>query len=133
MAQIEELIQTRLAAKLAQIESQKADAYSRPMGIKDGPLSREIYRRSMTDFKYPTTLPSFRGSGDTQDPHNFVYGFLERLRLLGATDAIMCRVFTTCLTDEAWDWYMTLPRRSISKFEDFAKLFLERYTIIKPP
>lgn len=103
MAQVEKLIQAWLTAKISEMESQKTGTYSHPMGIKDGPLSPNIYRALMANFKYPTTLPSFRGSGDAQDPHNFIYGFLERLRLLGATDAIMCRVFTTCLIGEICD------------------------------
>lgn len=37
-------------------------------------ISLEIYEVSMVDFKYPTTLSSFWGSRDTQDPQNFVYG-----------------------------------------------------------
>ncbi|XP_078158899.1 uncharacterized protein LOC144554456 [Carex rostrata] len=45
----------------------------------------------------------------------------------------MCRIFTTCLSGDAWDWYMGLPRSSIRKFKHLAKAFLERYTVIRPP
>lgn len=68
------------------------------MGIENELLSASIYGVSMADFKYPTTLSNFQGNMDTQDPQIFVYGFFERLRLLKATDVIMCRVFTTSLT-----------------------------------
>lgn len=78
----------------------KANARNRPLELEDGPLSAEIYAESMVDFKCPNNLLSFRGSGDSQDPRSFMFGFRERLRLIGATDTMMCRVFF-CLSREA--------------------------------
>lgn len=38
-----------------------------------------------------------------------------------------------CLAGEAWEWYMRLPRGSIKKFDDLAKVFLARYLAIHQP
>ncbi|XP_078170108.1 uncharacterized protein LOC144564380 [Carex rostrata] len=103
------------------------------MGLEEGPLSAEIYAESLVDFKCPANLPVFRGSGDNQDPRSFMFGFRERLRLVGATDTTMCRVFTFCLAGEAWEWYINLPKGSVKKFEDLAKAFLAQYIVIKRP
>jgi hypothetical protein len=133
MTMIRDLVRKGVAEKMAEMEQEKSGTGPRSLSLTEGPLAPEIYQAAMTDFKFPTTLPLFRGSGDTQDPQNFVYGFLERLRLQGASDAITCRVFTTCLSGEAWEWYMKLPRGSIHAFEDLAKVFLARYTAVRPP
>ena len=55
------------------------------------------------------------------------------MRLARASDAVMCRLFCTCLTGEAWDWYMKFPPGSIRSFEDFMNMFLKRYAGIKGP
>jgi len=133
MAAIRDMVRKGVAHELAEMNVGKGKRRDPHLGVDEGPLSKHIYRASMADFKYPTTLPNFRGSGDIQDPHNFVHSFQERLRLLGATDPIMCRIFTTCLSGEAWDWYIRLPRGSIQRFKDLARAFLERYTVIRPP
>src|SRR5664279_3910716 len=133
MAAIRDMVRKGVARELAEMNVGKSKRRDPRLGMDEGPLSKRIYRASMADFKYPTTLPSFRGSGDIQDPQNFVHSFQERLRLLGATDPIMCRIFTTCLSGEAWDWYIALPRESIQNFKHLARAFLERYTVIKPP
>lgn len=130
---VHDLISKGVAEKLAELELEKVGGHPMILSLTEGPLALEIYKVSMEDFKYPNSLPSFRGSGDTQDPQNFVYGFYERLRLHGVSDAIICRVFTICLKGEAWEWYIKLPRGSIKSFEDFAKKFMERYTGVRPP
>lgn len=130
---VKRMIERKVEEKVAAMEKLKPGGHSQPIGLGDGPLSTRIYKESVGDFKYPATLPSFRGSKDSQDPRNFVAGFVERLSLMGATDAMLCRVFTTCLAGEAWDWYMGLARGSIYGFDDLAKAFLTRYALIRPP
>ncbi|XP_078153001.1 uncharacterized protein LOC144548163 [Carex rostrata] len=127
------MIQVRVAAKLEEYELKKSGRYTYTMNEEDGPLAPRVYAESMVDFKYPNHLPSFRGSGDSQDPQSFIFGFRERLRLQGASDSVMCRVFTTCLEGEAWEWYMRLPRKSINRFDDLVKAFLTRYLAVRQP
>jgi Retrotransposon gag protein len=92
-----------------------------------------MYQLTLHDFKIPLSLETFKGSNDQKDVESFIHDFHERLSLLGATDGIMCRIFSTCLTGEAWDWYKTLSPGSIRSFDDFTDLFLERYSHIKIP
>jgi Retrotransposon gag protein len=96
-----------------------------------GPLSPEMYQLTLHDFKIPSSLDTFKGNDDKKDPESFIHGFHERLSLLGAFDGIICRVFSTCLTGEAWDWYKTLPVGTIKSFDEFMDPFLERYSHIK--
>lgn len=93
------MIQSQVASKL-EYESKKAGTYRCTMNAEDGPLVPEVYTESMIDFKYPNNLPSFQESGDSQDPQSFIFGFRERLRLQGASNSVMCRVFTICLAEK---------------------------------
>jgi Retrotransposon gag protein len=97
------------------------------------PLSPEIYQLTLHDFKISPSLDTFKGSDDQKDPESFIHGFHEWLSLLGASDGIICWVFSTCFTGEAWDWYKTLSAGSIKSFDEFTDLFLERYNHIKIP
>ena len=97
-----------------------------------GPLAPEIYLAPDSDIRIPQ-LDSFKGTSDNRDPESFIYGFRERMRLVRASDEVMCRTFCTCLTGEAWEWYVRLPQGSIKSFSDFANVFLKRYAGIKGP
>jgi Retrotransposon gag protein len=98
-----------------------------------GPFSPEMYQLTLHDFKIPPLLDTFKGSDDKKDPESFIHNFHELLGLLGASDGIICRVFSICLTEEAWDWYKTLSSGSIKSFDEFTDLFLERFSHIKIP
>ena len=111
-------------------EREKNKAAGPLLDIDNGPLAPEIYSAPDSDVKTPQ-LDSFKGASDARDPESFVYGFRERMRLAQASDAVMCRLFCTCLTGEAWDWYMRLPHGSIKSFADFMRAFLKRYAGIK--
>ena len=97
-----------------------------------GPLAPEIYLAPDSDIRIPQ-LDNFKGASDNRDPESFIYGFRERMRLVRASDEVMCRTFCTCLTSEAWEWYVRLPQGSIKSFSDFANAFLKRYAGIKGP
>lgn len=78
MAAIRDMVRKGVVRELAKMDAGRNETRDRPVGIDEGPLSKRIYRESMADFKYLTTLPNFRGNGDTQDPHNFVHSFQEK-------------------------------------------------------
>lgn len=113
-----------MTTKIEEYESKKIGTYTCTMNVEDGPLAPEVYKESMINFKYPNHLPSIQGSGDSQDPQSFIFGFGEWLCLTGTSDLVMCQVFTICLAGEAWEWYMRLPRGPIKKFDDLAKPIL---------
>ena len=125
----------QLIANGVQQQLQQANMTSR--GIPSfsqhvGPLAPAIYAAVDADLKVPN-LETFRGSSDTRDPESFIFSFREKMRLANASDPAMCRVFTTCLTDEAWEWYWRLPAGCITCFEDFMRLFYKRYAGLRRP
>jgi hypothetical protein len=73
--------------------------------VDDSPLTDNIFTEAMLTFKL-WTLDTFKGSDNSQDPGTFIFSFREKIRVLGVSNAIMCRLFTVCLRGEAWKWYM---------------------------
>jgi hypothetical protein len=45
----------------------------------------------------------------------------------------MCRVLATCLSGLSFSWFTSLPKGSITSFEDFANKFLAKFANVKPP
>lgn len=50
--------------------------------------------------------------------------FRAHLNLLEASDEVACRAFPFTLLGSTRDWFQNLPPKSISKFDDFGKMFL---------
>jgi hypothetical protein len=98
LAQIECLVQEGIDKKMTDDVGLKCEF----LNVDDSPLAENIYAKAMSTFNF-LTLDNFKGSDDSQDPETFVFGFQEKLRVLGVSDAIMCRLFTVCLRGEAWE------------------------------
>jgi hypothetical protein len=98
LAQIEHLVQEGIDKRLADDASLKREL----LNVDDSPLAENIYVEAMPMFNF-STLDNFKGSDDSQDPETFVFRFWKKLRVLGISDAIMCRLFTVCLRGEAWE------------------------------
>ena len=100
--------------------------------LTDGPLSQDLYR---TILPPNSKIPNIGSFGMTQsryqDPKAFLIAFKERFQLAGYSDAVMCRVFPTCLEGKDWEWYNSLPARSINTFNQVATLFINRFGQIK--
>ena len=94
------------------------DLISESIISKQGPFVPEIYAAPESDIKTPN-FDSFTGASDSRDAGSFIYAFRERMRMRNAPDAVMCRLFSTLISREAWEWFMTLPPTSIKTFEDF--------------
>lgn len=82
MEAIWDMVKKGVARELAEMDVGRSKPRDQSISIHDRPLLKHIYKTSMANYKYPTTLLNFRGSGDIQDLHNFVHSFQERLRLL---------------------------------------------------
>ena len=74
-------------------------------------------------FKAPS-LEKYNGQGD---PEDHVMNYKTAMRLLGATDALMCLAFPTTLKGHARDWYNNLPRGSIVSFRNLVVLFCNQF------
>jgi hypothetical protein len=66
------------------------------LNVDDCPLVENIYAEAMPNFNF-STLDNFKGSDDNQDLETFIFGFREKLRVLGVSDTIMCRLLTVYL------------------------------------
>lgn len=86
-------------------------------------------------FQIQTDIPNLGSFGTFwsrySDLNAFVTSFREHLRLMGYTDAIMCRLFLTCLEMTAWDWYIALSSGSVHNFDQLSKLFLAHFRSIQ--
>ena len=83
-------------------EREKGKSVCSFLDADKGPLAPEIYLAPDSDIRIPQ-LDSFKGTSDNRDSESFIYGFRERMRLVRASDEVMCRTFCTCLTGEAWE------------------------------
>jgi hypothetical protein len=75
-------------------------------------------------------LPIFSGDGRV-DPKRHLDLFLDMCDFhLIQHDDVMVRLFLQTLTGQAYEWYTSLPIRSISDFDDIEKSF---FTMYAPP
>ena len=96
--------------------------------LTEGPLDYALYQ---TILPPNSEIPNIGNFGMSQskfaDPKTFLVAFKERFRLAGYSDAVMCRVFPTCLEGKALEWYTSLPQQSITTFNQLAASFLNRF------
>src|SRR3954469_15940420 len=89
----------------------------------DSPFAAHIVNAPRTKFKAPS-LEKYNGQGD---PEDHVMNYKTAMRLLGASDSLMCLAFPTTLKGHARDWYNNLPRGSIVSFRNLAILFCNQF------
>jgi hypothetical protein len=72
-------------------------------------------------------LPVFSGDGAI-DPKRHMDLFLDMCDFhLIEYDDVMVRLFLQTLTGQAYEWYTSLPTRSIGSFDDLETMFLNMY------
>ncbi|XP_031104440.1 uncharacterized protein LOC116007921 [Ipomoea triloba] len=119
--------------KIAELEEEMRNLQRHLKG-KDGPTTRfqlsiEPFSAKVQnykvpkDFKFPS-MPTYDGSSD---PSDHLIGFQAKMLIAGAKDPMYCRVFVSTLEGIARDWFISLPRGSVSTFEDLANQFLTRF------
>jgi hypothetical protein len=74
-------------------------------------------------FKMPE-IPVYTGLGD---PIEHLASFRAHTVLHATPDEVACRAFPLTLAGGAREWFRTLPPRSISSFEGFAKKFASQF------
>jgi hypothetical protein len=73
-------------------------------------------------------LKTFSGDGAI-DPKRHVDLFLDVCDFhLIEDDDVMVRLFLQTLVDQAYEWYTSLPARSIGSFEDLETMFLNMFS-----
>jgi hypothetical protein len=74
-------------------------------------------------FRVPE-IPAYTGLGD---PIEHLASFRAHTVLHATPDEVACRAFPLTLAGGAREWFRTLPPRSISNFEGFAKKFASQF------
>jgi len=77
-------------------------------------------------------LPPYTG---TSDPEAHLKAFGAQMLISGGSDAIKCKVFVGTLAHGALKWFEGIPKATITSFQVFARLFIERFAAnrAKPP
>jgi len=83
-----------------------------------------------------TTLPttslgpkvSFTG---VEDPEAHLTAFHTQMMLIGGSDVMYCKMLMSTLLGATLKWFVSLPDRHITNFDQFATLFREQYLVNK--
>jgi len=68
-----------------------------------------------------------------EDPEAHLIAFHTQMMLTGGSDVVYCKLLMSTLTGVVLEWFVSLPDRHISTFDQFATLFREQYLINKAP
>jgi len=85
-----------------------------------------------------TTLPttslspkvSFIG---VEDPKAHLTAFYTQMMLTGGSDVVYCKMLMSTLSGAMLEWFISLPDRHITTFDQFATLFREQYLVNQAP
>ncbi|XP_068498400.1 uncharacterized protein [Phaseolus vulgaris] len=93
------------------------------------PFSQEIMD-SVVPANTVAVKASFTG---VEDPEAHLTAFHTQMMLSGGSDAVYCKVFMSTLSGTALDWFVSLPTGHITMFQQFSKMFVEQYIIVRLP
>jgi len=71
---------------------------------------------------------SFTG---VEDPEAHLTAFHTQMMLSGGSYAVYCKMFMSTLQGTALEWFVSLPTGHITSFQQFSKLFVDRYIVNK--
>ncbi|QHN87388.1 uncharacterized protein DS421_16g554660 [Arachis hypogaea] len=101
----------------------------KPLIKRTNPFSKEVMSFQMPkNFTLPMTLKPYEGTGD---PNIYVTKFYLMMFMNGASDPILCCIFSTFLDGAALIWFSDLPASSISSFDELADLFVNNFVASK--
>jgi len=100
-----------------------------PLRARPMPFSRAIMNAGL-----PTTSlgpkVSFMGA---EDPEAHLIAFHTQVMLSGGSDVVYCKMLMSTLSGATLEWFISLPDRHITSFDQFATLFREQYLVNKAP
>jgi hypothetical protein len=109
--------------------NQEGRRFGNPRRMRDSPLDL-LGEQHELPILPKGTLKEFSGDG-TIDAKRHVDLFLDVCDFhLVEHDDVMVRLFLQTLSGQAYEWYTTLPTRSIGSFDDLESMFL---TMFSPP
>ncbi|XP_057423552.1 uncharacterized protein LOC130717361 [Lotus japonicus] len=89
------------------------------------PFTEDIANTTVPDNLKTLVLDSYYGDSDPKD--HLVY-FNTKMVIVGASDALKCKMLPSTLKKSAMTWFTTLPPRSIAGFMDLSAKFLSQFS-----
>jgi len=68
-----------------------------------------------------------------KDPEAHITTFYTQMMLSEGSDAVYCKLFMSMLAGVALDWFVSLPNRHITSFDQFSTLFRKQYIVNRAP
>ncbi|XP_012834024.1 PREDICTED: uncharacterized protein LOC105954886 [Erythranthe guttata] len=96
--------------------------------IRHNPFIVAITNEILPQRVKVSSLPQFDGTGD---PHEHLKKFYAMADLYGPTDAAMCKMFRTKLSERALNWFNSLPTGSIEALSQLTDRFAHHFAINK--
>ncbi|XP_057425720.1 uncharacterized protein LOC130719093 [Lotus japonicus] len=89
------------------------------------PFTEEIANTTVPDNLKTLVLDSYYGDTDPKD--HLVY-FNTKMVIVGASDALKCKMLPSTFKKSAMIWFTTLPSRSIVNFTELSAKFLSKFS-----
>ncbi|XP_057453207.1 uncharacterized protein LOC130745080 [Lotus japonicus] len=89
------------------------------------PFTEEIANTAVPDNLKTLKLDSYYGDSDPKD--HLVY-FNTKMVIVGASDALKCKMLPSTFKKSAMIWFTTLPSRSIVNFTELSTKFLSQFS-----
>ncbi|XP_057432102.1 uncharacterized protein LOC130724850 [Lotus japonicus] len=119
----------QLQTQLAEINQDRGlhegDRRMAEMVVDFQPFTDDIANTTVPDNLKTLVLDSYFGDFDPKD--HLVY-FNTKMVIVGASDALKCKMLPSTLKKSAMTWFTTLPPRSIARFMDLSAKFLSQFS-----
>jgi len=93
------------------------------------PLARAIVEETIPPHFIIPKMTPFTGEGD---PEAHLKAFRAQMLISGGSDAVRCKMFVGTLSSTALKWFGKIPHATITSFNIFARLFMERFAVNRP-
>lgn len=92
------------------------------------PVSQEILEDAVPE-KFQA--PSFATYDEKTDPHEHIITINNQMAVLGPTESLKCKFMGRTIKDVALRWYMSLPWKSITSYQDLIKKLVQHFSVIR--
>jgi len=129
----EELCKTNeeLRRDLQQAGERGVDERAPPIPLRARPMP---FSQAIMDTVLPTTSPSpkvtFTG---VEDPKAHLTTLHTQMMLTEGSDAVYFKLLMSMLAGAALEWFVSLPNKHITTFDQFVTLFREQYLVNRGP
>lgn len=81
-------------------------------------LSNEIWKTLIPEGFKPPSLAKFDGH---RNSYEHIVSINTQMNIIRVPDSLKCKIFSYTFRDEGLQWYIRLPRASISSYQDLVK------------